>query len=52
MQVKSHVYGALKCGCTAEEIVCALVHAACYMGTPRLLNAANACKPLLAYGQD
>lgn len=52
VQVKSHVYGALKCGCTAEEIVCALVHAACYMGTPRLFNALNACKPLLASGQD
>lgn len=52
VQVKSHVYGALKCGCTAEEIVCALVHASCYMGTPRLFNALNACKPLLASEPD
>ena len=47
-QVKSHVSGALKTGNTKEEIVCALVHAAAYMGTPRLFNALNACRELLA----
>ncbi len=47
VQVKSHVYGALKVGNTKEEIVCALVHASGYMGIPRLFNALNACKELL-----
>ncbi len=48
VQVKSHVYGALKMGNTKEEVVCALVHASGYMGIPRLFNALNACKELLA----
>lgn len=48
LQVKSHASGALKSGCTAEEIVCALVHAGCYMGIPRLFNALNACRSLLS----
>ena len=48
VQVKSHVEGALKAGNTKEEIVCALVHASGYMGIPRLFNALNACKDLLA----
>lgn len=47
VQVKSHVYGALKVGNTKEEVVCALVHASGYMGVPRLFNALNACKDLL-----
>ena len=47
-QVKSHVYGALQTGSTKEEVVCALVHAGAYMGIPRLVNALNACKDLLA----
>ena len=46
-QVKSHVQGALKAGCTKEEVVCTLVHAGGYMGIPRLFNALNACKELL-----
>ncbi len=48
VQVKSHVEGALKMGNTREEVVCALVHASGYMGIPRLFNALNACKELLA----
>lgn len=48
VQVKSHVEGALKAGNTREEIVCALVHASSYMGIPRLFNALNACRDLLA----
>ena len=48
VQVKSHVEGALKAGNTREEIVCALVHASGYMGIPRLFNALNACRDLLA----
>ena len=48
VQVKSHVEGALKVGNTKEEVVCALVHASGYMGIPRLFNALNACKDLLA----
>ena len=47
-QVRSHVYGALQAGSTREEVVCALVHASAYMGIPRLFNALNACKDLLA----
>lgn len=47
VQVKSHVYGAVKVGNTKEEIVCALVHASGYMGIPRLFNALNTCKDLL-----
>ena len=47
VQVKSHVYGALKVGNTKEEVVCALVHASAYMGIPRLFNALNTCKDLL-----
>ncbi len=34
VQVKSHVFGALKVGNTKEEVVCALVHASGYMGIP------------------
>ena len=48
VQLKSHVDGALKAGNSREEIVCALVHAGGYMGIPRLFNALNACKDLLA----
>ena len=48
LQVKSHVEGALKAGNTEEEVVCALVHASAYMGIPRLFNALNACRELLA----
>ena len=48
VQVKSHVEGALKAGNTKEEIVCALVHASGYMGIPRLFNALNTCRALLA----
>ncbi len=48
VQVKSHVIGALKVGCTKEEIVCALVHAGCYTGIPRMFNALNACRELLS----
>ena len=47
VQVRSHVYGALKVGSSREEVVCALVHAGAYMGIPRLFNALNACKDLL-----
>ena len=48
--MKSHVEGTLKAGNSKEEIVCALVHASGYMGIPRLFNALNACKDLLADG--
>ena len=48
LQVKSHAAGALRVGNTREEVVCALVHASCYMGIPRLFNALNACRELLA----
>ena len=48
VQVKSHAEGALKAGSTREEIVCALVHASGYMGIPRLFNALNTCKEILA----
>lgn len=44
------LYGALKVGNTKEEVVCALVHASAYMGIPRLFNALNTCKELLAEG--
>ena len=47
VQLKSHISGALKLGCTAEEIVCALVHAGCYMGFPSLFQALDAGKELL-----
>lgn len=47
VQVKSHVEGALQAGNTKEEMVCALVHASCYMGFPRLFNALNVSKELL-----
>ena len=47
VQLKSHVAGALKTGSTREEIVCALTHAGCYMGIPRLFNALNAARDLL-----
>ena len=48
VQVKSHVEGALKAGNTKEEVVCALAHAMPYMGVPRLFNALNCAKELLA----
>ena len=47
VQLRSHVAGALKTGSTGEEIVCALTHAGCYMGIPRLFNALNAVRDLL-----
>lgn len=47
LQLRSHVAGALKAGNTAEEVVCALVHAMPYMGMPRLFNALNCAKELL-----
>ncbi len=47
VQLRSHVAGALKTGSTGEEIVCALAHAGCYMGIPRLFNALNAARDLL-----
>ena len=50
-QGRSHVYGALQAGSTREEVVCALVHASAYMGIPRLFNALNACRELLAEGE-
>ena len=46
-QVRSHVFGAMRAGNTAEEVVCALCHAMPYMGIPRLFNALNCCKDLL-----
>lgn len=46
-QLKSHVCGALKAGNSAEEVVCALVHASGYMGIPRLFNALNAAREFL-----
>ena len=48
-QVRAHVLGALKTGWTKEEIVCALVHAMCYMGIPRCFNALNCCSDLLTH---
>ncbi len=42
MQVRSHIEGALRVGNTAEEIVCALVHAGGYIGIQRMFNALNA----------
>ena len=48
VQVKSHVEGALKVGNARADVVCALVHASGYMGLPRLFNALNTCKDLLA----
>ena len=47
-QLKRHVHSALQVGNTKEAVVCALVHASGYMGIPRLFNALNACKDLLA----
>ncbi len=46
-QVRSHIFGALAVGVTAEEIVCALCHAMPYMGMPRLFNALNCSKDIL-----
>ena len=48
MQVRSHIEGALRVGNTAEEIVCALVHAGGYIGIPRMFNALNAGREVLA----
>ncbi len=48
LQVRSHVEGALKVGCTKEEIVCALVCAMPYTGFPRLFNALNCSKEFLS----
>lgn len=52
VQVRSHVIGALKVGNTPEEIVCALCHAMPYMGMPRLFNALNCSKDVLAKGEQ
>ena len=46
-QLRRHVEGALRAGGTREEVVCALVHASAYMGSPRLFDALDACKDLL-----
>lgn len=48
VQVRAHAAGALKTGSTREEVVCALVHAMPYMGIPRLFNALNCAKDVLA----
>lgn len=47
-QVKAHIGGAMRAGSTAEEVVCALVHAMPYMGIPRLFNALNCAKDELS----
>ena len=47
MQVRAHVFGAMKAGNTQEEIVCALAQAMPYMGMPRFFNALNCVKDLL-----
>ena len=47
-QVRAHVIGALKVGNTSEEIVCALCQAMPYMGIPRLFNALNCVKDIIA----
>ena len=46
-QLKDHVRGALALGSTREELVCALVHASAYMGSPRLFSALDAAGELL-----
>ena len=46
-QLKGHVRGALALGSTREELVCALVHASAYMGSPRLFSALDAAGELL-----
>ena len=48
MQVKAHAIGALKVGNTKEDILAALVHAMPYTGFPRVLNALNAIKDVIA----
>lgn len=48
LQVKSHVFGALKTGNSKEEIVCALVCAMPIIGIPRLFNALNCSKEYLS----
>ena len=47
-QVKAHIGGAMRAGGTAEEVVCALVHAMPYMGIPRLFNALNCARDELS----
>lgn len=51
VQVRSHIFGAIKVGNTAEEIVCALAHALPYMGVPRVFNALNCAKEILIKGE-
>lgn len=46
-QLEGHVRGALALGSTREELVCALVHASAYMGSPRLFSALDAAGELL-----
>ena len=45
---ETQVGGAMRAGGTAEEVVCALVHAMPYMGIPRLFNALNCAKDELS----
>ena len=46
LQVNSHAAGALKAGCTKEDLLASLLHAMPYMGFPRMLNALNSLRPL------
>lgn len=46
LQVYSHAAGALKAGCTKEDLLASLLHAMPYMGFPRMLNALNSLRPL------
>jgi 4-carboxymuconolactone decarboxylase len=44
LQLKSHIKGALRVGCTKEEIVEALLQMAVYAGFPAAMNALYAAK--------
>ncbi len=46
-EIKTHVYGALRNGCTVEEIQDVLLHAAVYCGMPAGIDAFRAAKEVI-----
>jgi len=47
-ELKGHVWGALRNGCTKEEIREVIMHAAVYCGFPAALSAFNVAKEVIA----
>jgi 4-carboxymuconolactone decarboxylase len=47
-ELKTHIYGALNCGATAEEIKETILHAAMFIGFPKAVAGMKVLKTLLS----